>query len=377
MEDHTVALHHTLVVNLHRSAWVPFERAKHRAGGSVGSDESEPRGTVPPSQRNPHASQPSESQGSESYIRPPALCVDRPTFARHNTFHPRFGWLKKGFDAAVEDPSVFSREDAPVILGVGKNMVRAIKHWCLAFGLIVDDESGGRGFEAAATPFGTLLLGPNGIDPYLEDLGSLWLLHWRLVGNAHLATGWWYGFFQFAPTEFKAEELASAIDDFVAREAPKSRYAYSSYKKDAACLIRMYAELPTGFSGEESIHCPFAELALIRPVGKKHYGFQIGPKPGLTDYLVAFAAAEFACGRGETTRSVPLGALVRDPGSPGLAFRLGEAALYGALERVADRGLIKISDSGGLIQVVFEEHPAVVADEVLQQHYAAAGIGVI
>ena len=45
-----------------------------------------------------------------------------PIFARHETFHPRFGWLKKGFDAAVEEPEVFLREDAPVQLGVGKNI---------------------------------------------------------------------------------------------------------------------------------------------------------------------------------------------------------------------------------------------------------------
>ncbi len=24
-------------------------------------------------------------------------------FARHETFHPRFGWLKKGFDRALAD----------------------------------------------------------------------------------------------------------------------------------------------------------------------------------------------------------------------------------------------------------------------------------
>lgn len=48
-------------------------------------------------------------------------------FARHETFHPRFGWLKKGFDRAAIDSEVFLRPDAPVRLGVGKNMVRAIR----------------------------------------------------------------------------------------------------------------------------------------------------------------------------------------------------------------------------------------------------------
>jgi hypothetical protein len=50
-----------------------------------------------------------------------------PIFARHETFHPRFGWLKKGFDLVKKDPNIFQKDDAPVQLGVGKNMVRSIR----------------------------------------------------------------------------------------------------------------------------------------------------------------------------------------------------------------------------------------------------------
>jgi hypothetical protein len=59
-----------------------------------------------------------------------------PIFARHETFHPRFGWLKKGYDKANYDNLVFSKESAPVVLGVGKNMVKAIKYWCIAFKIV-------------------------------------------------------------------------------------------------------------------------------------------------------------------------------------------------------------------------------------------------
>src|SRR2546423_1123874 len=57
-------------------------------------------------------------------------------FARHETFYPRSGWLKKGFDAASVDPMVFLRDDAPLRLGVGKNMARSIRYWCHAFKLL-------------------------------------------------------------------------------------------------------------------------------------------------------------------------------------------------------------------------------------------------
>ncbi len=59
-----------------------------------------------------------------------------PMFANHQTFHPRFGWIKKGYDAAVSDPDVFNQADAPVVLGVGKNMVEAIRLWATAVHVI-------------------------------------------------------------------------------------------------------------------------------------------------------------------------------------------------------------------------------------------------
>ncbi|UEA60908.1 DUF4007 family protein [Gordonia otitidis] len=56
----------------------------------------------------------------------------QPLFANHQTFHPRFGWIKKGYDAAEHDYNAFSEVDAPVKLGVGKNMVEAIRFWATA-----------------------------------------------------------------------------------------------------------------------------------------------------------------------------------------------------------------------------------------------------
>ena len=105
-----------------------------------------------------------------------------PVFARHETFHPRYGWFRKAYGAAAEDPRVFDRDDAPIRIGVGKNMVRAIRFWGLAADLI--DESSIRGQRAkrlVPTPFGDLLFGNPGWDPWMEDPGTLWLLHWRLL----------------------------------------------------------------------------------------------------------------------------------------------------------------------------------------------------
>ena len=62
-----------------------------------------------------------------------------PSFSGHQTFPFRYTWLKKGVDAVIDDPTIFSSEYASVTLGVGKNMVDSIRHWCRVAGLITTD----------------------------------------------------------------------------------------------------------------------------------------------------------------------------------------------------------------------------------------------
>lgn len=105
-----------------------------------------------------------------------------PRFAGHETFPLRYGWLKKAVDGVADDPELFTRDDALVTLGVGKNMVRAIGHWALANRVLEEDADtpNNRGRKLRLTPLGKFVFGRGGIDPYLEEPASLWLLHWQL-----------------------------------------------------------------------------------------------------------------------------------------------------------------------------------------------------
>jgi hypothetical protein len=51
----------------------------------------------------------------------PDNLIKKPKFGGHEKFVFRYGWLKKGFDAVIEDPLIFSKDDALITLGVGKN----------------------------------------------------------------------------------------------------------------------------------------------------------------------------------------------------------------------------------------------------------------
>ena len=124
-------------------------------------------------------------------------------FARHETFHPRYGWLKKAVDAAGNEEDVFNSEDAVIRLGVGKNMVKAIRHWGAAFKLIeADPDSNSRRPAWIPSYWGQSLFSDYGADPFTELPGTLWWLHWKLLAPRSQAPVWWTTFNQFSAVEF-------------------------------------------------------------------------------------------------------------------------------------------------------------------------------
>jgi len=97
----------------------------------------------------------------------------------HESFPCRYTWLPKAVRGLNDDPKLFSDDErAMVTLGVGKNMVRSIRFWIQATG-VAAPETKGNGY--ALTDVGRVLLGDRGLDPFLEDSSTLWLLHWNLA----------------------------------------------------------------------------------------------------------------------------------------------------------------------------------------------------
>jgi Protein of unknown function (DUF4007) len=284
-------------------------------------------------------------------------------FARHETFHPRFGWLKKGFDRASVDSGIFLREAAPIQLGVGKNMVRSMRYWCAAFKLLQDDQP---------TEFGQQLLGPAGWDTYLEDPASLWLLHWKLLEQPCTATAWHVAFNIFRQTEFTVESLVDQLCEYRDREAP--RISDSSLKKDISCVLRMYVvQSSKAQVSEDSLDCPFTELGLIHTAGdSRHYLFRIGPKPSLPPEMIVYACLQHHVRTDSAAKTIPIANLLYDLGSPGLVFKLTESAICDAIETVSRQWeQIRLSDAAGKLQFSFEAEPRSLSEAILDRYYRA------
>jgi Protein of unknown function (DUF4007) len=299
-----------------------------------------------------------------------------PSFARHETFHPRFGWLRKAVTESAKAGDVFTDDDATVKLGVGKNMVNAIRFWGLAFKILEQRPNPDRPRVPLTVPsmFGATLLGDEGWDPYLEDPASLWLLHWKLLSAPCQAPAWWVAFNDFTAIQFGESQLTAHVLE-LSGAAGWPTVVEASVKKDVDCLLRTYTVRRHGRQGlDDILDCPFRELGLIEAtVGEeaRSWRFVVGEKPGLPDEIVAYAALEFAAISGAGARSISIARLAHDPGSPGAAFRLTESNLFQALTRAANSiETLQVAEPGGLRQLLFDNDPAETSEQVIAGYYA-------
>lgn len=302
-------------------------------------------------------------------MRCDAACA--PVFARHETFHPRYGWVKKALDAAVQDPRIFNADSAVVALGVGKNMVRSIRFWGLAYQVITPSkDTASRIPLAVPSNIGRTMFADDGWDPYSELAGTQWLLHWWLLAPGSIAPAWWLAFNEFSAIEFSDEQLEQFVLDRVRDWADPHP---SSVQKDVSCLLRMYAPGSTTRGAfDEAIDCPSRDLRLIMPATERgHYRFAIGAKPTLPPSVAAFAALDFVARTDQSARTVTVSRLATEPGGPGRVFKLTESALVDLLERAAieHEGYIDLATSAGVAQLTFGDDPAVVGTEILYDHY--------
>jgi Protein of unknown function (DUF4007) len=300
-----------------------------------------------------------------------------PAFATHQTFHPRFGWIKKGYDNAVEDPDVFNQPDAPVMLGVGKNMVEAIKAWATATHVIarVPNPVRARMSVALPTPLGRAMLDEKtGLDPYMEDPATLWVLHWQAVSAITSLPVWWAVFNDFPAVEFTdADLLRFCVEEVAATGWPQPNQ--SSIQKDVDCLLRMYTKRSARARQtlDELLDSPFREIGLIQPApaGRNTYRFVRGEKPGLSAAVITYACLDYLATTDPDSRTATLTRLSADPGSPGRLMKLTQETIQYALEEIARKDIdIRLAAPAGITQLALHTHPARAAKTVLFLHYS-------
>jgi len=309
-------------------------------------------------------------ENMDSLLKP--LNPKKASFGRHETFALRYSWLTKGFQAFNDNKNreIFSSDDATIELGVGKNMVNAIKYWLRASSMLLDTDEG-----LVASELGKAIFADDGWDPYLEDEATLWLIHWRLATNAELATAWYWFFNCYHKAEFTSEDATESLTDFV-RNSFSGKHSERTVKQEVAMILRMYCP-PKGNlkSHEEILDAPLTSLKLITAVEGSHiYRSYANQQPSLPVGLIGYAVNEVFNQR--EVEYLPIADLMYGQKSGialGSIFRLTESALLAKLENLvkAYPNIFQINETAGINQLYRQDRNAGSLD-FLQKHYQPA-----
>ena len=287
------------------------------------------------------------------------------SFSGHETFPFRLGWLGKGVRAVDKNADIFAADDAILTLGVGKNMVHSIRHWCLAFKLIDETKRG----HYTPTAWGRkLFIDTDGVDPYLEKPGTLWWLHWTLANNQDRATTWYYTFNRLSRNEFNKMSLRELILEFVARAEARAP-SKASLDRDIDCMTRTYWT-PRRQWSEESFECPLVELNLIQGTADR-YQLIRGTQTSLPNAIFGAALVEsYQRSPWKNSATIPVEYILYNEGAPGRVFLLDESTLIGHLSRLAfiTQGAMSYDATAGLRQVLVH-HRNIRAEDLLEAYY--------
>lgn len=281
------------------------------------------------------------------------------TFSGHDSFQCRQFWLKKGYDF-VKSNNSFNDEDAVVKLGVGRNMVSSIRFWLKAFN-IVD-------LNDVLTEFGKNLLDNDGWDPFLEDEGSLWLLHYYLLKTNYAST------YNLIFNELRREKISfdrSAYLSFIKRKKEIDKdliYNEKTVENDFDVFVKMYQSNDLNTKEvEDSFSGILSELNLLKTIGQgKNTQFQIenSERDNLPEEILLYAILD----NQNYGNSISINRLENDYNSPAVIFALTRSGLIEKISELENTHKnIIYSDQAGVRELQFKEKPDV--NRILNKYY--------
>lgn len=298
--------------------------------------------------------------------------MDTLKFSGHESFQCRNLWLKKGYDFIKEnDESTFTDDLAGIRLGVGKNMVTSIRFWLDAFGMR-DEEKKNKPSELAKK-----LLGNKGWDPYLEDLGSLWLLHYKLVSRSkasiyHLV----FNRFRKQRIEFTKDHLKKFLINYC--EETDQSHSPNTIETDVGVFIKSYVR-PDARKESKNIEDLFSslliELNLVKEieytgVGKKEFWYKIESSDRESLPLeIFFYSILDNIDAGVFGNSISIHKLLSADNCPGNVFALHPDALMSKVEQLTKKfDGITYKEDGGVRELQINNQFD--KNSILDQYYA-------
>lgn len=287
-------------------------------------------------------------------------------FRGHESFAIRKGWLYKGMSNVKKEPLIFqgAAGNSMDVLGIGANMVKALRYWLMAVGLTTEPKSGKR--NQSFTKLGDLIYNN---DRYAEEIGTLWLIHYKLACNEDEATAWYIFFNLFNKQEFDYDDFYSAVKKYLNMQEDSKfnskdrNIADRSISDDFSCIVNTYVQRsklnPAKVHPENNIDCPLGELGLVDVIDKKK-GIYKKTIPKSENIPLLILLAVIIC-NAEGKKEIRISELQNKEKSIGKIFNLDSITLINALYKLDSLGYIKVIRTAGLdiiniqTDITFEE----------------------
>ncbi|MCW3788489.1 DUF4007 family protein [Plebeiibacterium sediminum] len=249
------------------------------------------------------------------------------TFSGHETFYCRHYWLKKGYDFLKEGNN-FNDPDAVTKLGVGKNMVTSIRFWLRAFDIIEETKD-----NKFATDLGTNLFEDESWDPYLEDINSIWLLHYHLIkkGWASIYT-LFFNKLKNGDKEFSNEKILRGLT-YLTESAKQETPNVKTLDNDIRVFRSNYLQPRKSVNIEDEFNGLLQELHLFEEIGKKSLVVQNTDREDISIELFLYSILD----RFEERNSISAEEIITSTNSPGKIFCMTEHGIIEKLKMIEEK----------------------------------------
>ena len=278
-------------------------------------------------------------------------------FSGHESFPCKTLWLKKGYDFIKEEKD-FNNPQAVIELGVGKNMVSSIRYWLKVFGISDNDKPSWLGDY--------LFDEKTGKDKYMEDLATLWLLHFSLVYNqeATLYNLFFCGF-QKGHTQFDRDQVVTYVKLDMIEAGKQNLFNENTVRKDVGVLLQNYV-LPRKVLSNEDFSTLMIDLDLIRQNSdNKGYYINLEGKRKVAKEIFMFALLTLKEDEGDETISYDI---IQE--KVGLVFCMQDYETIEMLKQLSNdySKYMSYSDNAGIRMVQFTSD--LEKTKVLNDYYA-------
>ncbi len=281
----------------------------------------------------------------------------------HESFPCRYAWLPKAVRGLARNPRLFADDDSAMVdLGVGKNMARSIRFWMLASKMA---RTGPKGEGHLLTEVGKQLLGKDGLDPFMEDIRTLWLIHWNLSTDVDTPLlAWDFLLNRWQEPELLPSAVIKALHSEAARKEERLSLVTIEHHFEAFLHSYISTRGRKGEVLEDNLDCPLVELELLVRVGERLgeqgmgraepiFAFRREEKPEISGELFVYCLNDFWNRNHPAESTLSFREIAHGHGSPGQIFKLPEDDVRRRVEQLERKtaSFLAYTESAHLQQV--------------------------